>query len=116
MFVRLRRPRTPRRFPFGLRSIRATLIYVTAAAWDRQRPVTRQALVEIADPVRPIDWVPPDLMPPERRRPTAGGMGGQILFHEIHHRARVMAMLRQVGVAAQNLDSSVLMTERLPFA
>jgi len=58
-----------------------------ARAWDARRPVTRQALSEISDPVRPIDWVRADLTPPERWRLTARGMGGQILFHEIHHRA-----------------------------
>ena len=43
---------------------------------------------------------------------TAGGIAGQLLFHEVHHRAQVMAMLRQAGVAAENLDYSVLMWER----
>jgi uncharacterized damage-inducible protein DinB len=28
----------------------------------------------------------------------------QMLMHEVHHRAQVMAMLRQFGVEAQNLD------------
>ena len=78
--------------------------------------MTRQALSEISDPVRPIDWVRADLTPPERWRLTARGMGGQILFHEIHHRAQVMAMLRQVGIPAENLDYSVLMVQRLPLA
>ena len=87
-----------------------------AHAWDARRPVTRQALSEISDPVRPIDWVRADLTPPERWRLTARGMGGQILFHEIHHRAQVMAMLRQVGIPAENLDYSVLMVQRLPLA
>jgi hypothetical protein len=57
-----------------------------------------------------------DLTPPERWRLTAGGVGGQILFHEIHHRAQVMVMLRQIGIAAENLDYSILMMQRLPLA
>ncbi len=28
----------------------------------------------------------------------------QMLMHEVHHRAQVMAMLRQLGIEAQNLD------------
>ncbi len=28
----------------------------------------------------------------------------QMLFHEVHHRAQAMAMLRQLGIEAQNLD------------
>ncbi|HKV44310.1 MAG TPA: DinB family protein [bacterium] len=46
----------------------------------------------------------------------AGGLAGQILFHEIHHRAQIMAMLRQAGVAAQNLDYTMLMVQRVPLA
>ena len=80
------------------------------------RPCGITALSEISDPDRPIDWVRADLTPPERWRLTARGMGGQILFHEIHHRAQVMAMLRQVGIPAENLDYSVLMVQRLPLA
>ena len=52
--------------------------------------------------------------PPVRMRATAGGVASQLLFHEVHHRAQVMAMLRQVGVAAENLDYGVLMFERSP--
>jgi uncharacterized damage-inducible protein DinB len=28
----------------------------------------------------------------------------QLLLHEVHHRAQAMAMLRQLGIAAQDLD------------
>jgi uncharacterized damage-inducible protein DinB len=31
-----------------------------------------------------------------------------------HHRAQVMAMLRQAGAKAENLDYSLLMEERTP--
>ncbi len=47
--------------------------------------------------------------------PAAGRIAGQLLFHEVHHRAQVMAMLRQVGVKAENLDYSVLIFERIPI-
>jgi uncharacterized damage-inducible protein DinB len=42
-------------------------------------------------------------------RTTTGGVAAQLCFHEIHHRAQAMAMLRQLGVAAQDLDYSFLM-------
>ena len=84
------------------------------AAWDRQRPVTRETLASIGDPNRPIEYVTKFFQPPMRIRTVAGGIAGQLLFHEIHHRAQVMAMLRQVGVKAENLDYSLLMMERLP--
>jgi uncharacterized damage-inducible protein DinB len=52
--------------------------------------------------------------PPRRTRTTAGGIAGQLLFHEVHHRAQVMTMLRLAGVPAQNLDYSRLVWERTP--
>jgi uncharacterized damage-inducible protein DinB len=33
-----------------------------------------------------------------------GEIAVQMLMHEVHHRAQAMAMLRQLGVEAQNLD------------
>jgi uncharacterized damage-inducible protein DinB len=79
-----------------------------AAAWDRRRPVTRGALVDLGDPHRPT-------APPVRLQLTKGGLAGSILFHEIHHRARAMAMLRRCGIAAQNLGYGMLVAERIPI-
>lgn len=87
-----------------------------AAAWDAQRALTRQTLVNLGDPGRRIEVVSRTFTPPVRIRTTAGGLAGQLLFHEVHHRAQVMAMLRQVGVKAENLDYSVLVFERTPLS
>ena len=86
-----------------------------AAAWMRQAPATRQALARIDDPRHSIGYLSRLFVPPMRTRTTAGGIAGQLLFHEVHHRAQVMAMLRQAGVAAENLDYSVLVWERTPI-
>ncbi len=86
-----------------------------ASAWDRQRPVTRQALANLGDPVRPVEYVARTFTPPTRIRTTVGGIAGQLLLHEVHHRAQVMAMLRQAGVKAENLDYSILVFERTPL-
>ncbi len=85
-----------------------------AATWDKQRPATHQALASLGEPARPIEVISRVFSPPTRIRTTAGGIAGQLLFHEVHHRAQVMAMLRQVGVKAENLDYSVLIFERTP--
>jgi uncharacterized damage-inducible protein DinB len=85
-------------------------------AWEHQGPITRGALDRIDDPTQRIEYVSRSFTPPMRTRTTAGGIAGQLLFHEIHHRAQVMAMLRQVGVAAENLDYSRLVWERTPIA
>ncbi len=86
------------------------------AAWDRQRPVTRKALVDLGDPSRTVEFIARMFTPPMRIRTTAGGLAGQLLFHEIHHRAQVMAMLRQAGVKAENLDYGILAVERTPLS
>jgi uncharacterized damage-inducible protein DinB len=100
--------------PFTVQRLPEFEVFV--AAWDRQRPVTRQALAALRDPARAIEAVSRAFTPPMRIRTTAGGIAGQLLFHEVHHRAQVMAMLRQVGVRAENLDYSVLEFERTPLA
>lgn len=86
-----------------------------ASGWDAQRPITRQALANVGDTARVIEAVT-RVAPRMRIRALAGGIAGQLLFHEIHHRAQVMAMLRQVGVKAENLDYSLLIYERTPVA
>jgi hypothetical protein len=39
-----------------------------------------------------------------RVRFTPETLAFQLFYHEVHHRAQVMAMLRQLGVAAEGLD------------
>jgi uncharacterized damage-inducible protein DinB len=48
----------------------------------------------------------------QRVSATAGDLVTQLLFHEVHHRAQAMAMLRLQGIEAQNLDYSGLMFKR----
>jgi uncharacterized damage-inducible protein DinB len=85
------------------------------AAWERQAPVTRRALADLGESRRPVEFVSQMGPKPSRVRTTAGGLAGQLLMHEVHHRAQIMAMLRQTGVAAENLDYSALVWERTPL-
>lgn len=82
------------------------------SAWTEQQSVTRHVLAEMGNPDRVMEGIARTVTPPVRIRATVGGLAGQLLFHEIHHRAQVMAMLRQVGVKAENLDYSILIFER----
>jgi uncharacterized damage-inducible protein DinB len=43
---------------------------------------------------------------------SKGEIGVQMLMHEVHHRAQVMAMLKQLGVEAQNLDYIAFVARR----
>jgi uncharacterized damage-inducible protein DinB len=87
-----------------------------AAAWRAHEPATRHVLATIGDPGRRVEYVSRNVSPPQRIRTTAGGIAGQLLFHEVHHRAQVMAMLRLAGVPVQDLDYSRLIWERTPAA
>lgn len=82
------------------------------AAWAAQQPTTRDALAGLGNPDRPVEYVSRNFTPPRRTHTTAGGIAGQLLFHEVHHRAQVMTMLRLAGVSAQDLDYSRLMWAR----
>jgi uncharacterized damage-inducible protein DinB len=79
------------------------------AAWRELVEDTRRTLRRITDWSKPVEYLP---NPKVRVRTITGGIAGQLLFHEIHHRAQAMAMLRMLGVPAENLDYSILMVER----
>ncbi len=137
-----------REFPFGAKSIRATLQEIAAGewnynrrlrgekmpaqltdhpfapflktefaplerAWQGQAEETRGTLREITDWNKRVEYLPfRPQRPTQRIRATTGGVATQLLFHEIHHRAQAMAMLRQLGIPAQNLDYGILKFER----
>jgi len=135
-------------FPFGLGSIRATLLHVAAAewayverlagrdfplsdapftverlpelepfvrAWDAQAAKTGTALRALGDPARPVEFISRAGPAPMRARATAGEIVLHMALHEVHHRAQVMAMLRQCGVRAENIDYSFLAFTRTPL-
>jgi uncharacterized damage-inducible protein DinB len=137
-----------REFPFGMKTIHATLVHTASAEWayghrmQGQQPAvadspftaaklpafgeleaawsalssrTRDILAGMDNWDAPVEYrmVLPNT-PAVRIRTTRSGVASQLLFHEVHHRAQVMAMLRQFGVAAQNLDYSALMFDRQP--
>lgn len=80
-------------------------------AWRDLAGWTARALKEEADWDRPVeDWWTTKRWK-RGVKTTAGGVAAQLLFHEIHHRAQVMAMLRHVGAPLQGLDYSLLKWE-----
>ena len=135
-------------FPFGLKTLRATLLEMAGAEWiygrrlggepipprpewpinaDRlptfgalepvwtaQEPRTRALLAGIGDWTQSREWL--SIAPPPGKRvvlaATLSDLVTQLVLHEVHHRAQAMAMLRQLGTAAQNLDYSILMFSR----
>ncbi|HLE77714.1 MAG TPA: DinB family protein [bacterium] len=81
------------------------------AAWRDLAVWTARALKEETDWDRPVeDWWTTKRWK-RGVKTTAGGVATQLLFHEIHHRAQVMAMLRPLGAPLQGLDYSLLKWE-----
>lgn len=82
------------------------------AAWSAHAPVTTRTLAEIADWETPFEY---RVTQPNKTivfTVTPADVATQLCFHEVHHRAQAMAMLRQLGVAAQNLDYNAFMYGR----
>jgi uncharacterized damage-inducible protein DinB len=72
--------------------------------WTAQAPQTRATLAGISD------WAQTVTRRVEQgdkviiSTASKADLATQMLMHEVHHRAQAMAMLRQLGVEAQNLD------------
>src|SRR6266852_5521055 len=116
------------KFPFGRKSLRATLVEIPMSEWSYIRRMREEPTGLKSQEDHPFwqyyktDFAPLETAwrelveylpnPKVRVRTITGGIAGQLLFHEIHHRAQAMAMLRMLGVPAENLDYSILMVER----
>lgn len=74
------------------------------AAWKEQTPKVRATLSGITNWDKEIERRVTDGGKTKVITVTLGEAAMQMLMHEVHHRAQAMAMLRQLGVEAQNLD------------
>jgi uncharacterized damage-inducible protein DinB len=82
-------------------------------AWTEMQPETRAMISAERDWDRSLEF---EFTTADGRtwhyKGTAGGQLMQMYYHEVHHRAQIMSMLRMLGVAAQNLDYSAFAFER----
>ncbi|MDQ7859642.1 MAG: DinB family protein [Armatimonadota bacterium] len=135
-----------REFPFGKRTLSATLAHIALSEWfyalrltrktppprsgwplDEDRPPpfaeleavwlaqarrTRAAIAGVEDWSRELEYTVRWDGTPVVITVSPGDIFSQLLIHEAHHRAQAMAMLRQLGVAAEDLDYNVLMYRR----
>ena len=125
-----------REFPFGLKSVRATLIHLANAEWLHAKLVRGEEVMDrpfSADSHPDFASLPGawQALEPDTRRwlesetdwqrriettvrrsdgtvvriaATPETLAFQFFYHEVHHRSQVMAMLRQMGIAAEGLD------------
>jgi uncharacterized damage-inducible protein DinB len=85
------------------------------AAWAKQAERTRAAVAAVRDWEAPIGYrITNDEGRPEIMSPSAADIFTQLAFHEVHHRAQVMNILRQLGITAEDLDFNTLMYPRRP--
>jgi len=83
------------------------------AAWTEQAPRTRAALGEVRDWRADIEYlVIGDDGKALHVTSSAGGLFTQLVLHEVHHRAQALNMLRQLGVATQDLDFNAMTFRR----
>jgi len=103
--VRLREEPMPR--PFSWKELPMNQHAAFAGleqAWAEQVPRTRATLAELTDLEKVVET---RMYGRKRVRiliAKKGDIATQLLLHEVHHRAQAMAMLRHLGVAAQDLD------------
>ncbi|MDR7523578.1 MAG: DinB family protein [Armatimonadota bacterium] len=94
---------------------RMTVFAQVESAWRTLAGETRALLGQITDWDALVEsrmYPQGPANPAVRVRATKAGIASQLVFHEVHHRSQVMSMLKQLGVAAQNLDYSALMFDR----
>lgn len=85
------------------------------AEWTRQAARTTAAIEAVRDWDAPIEYrITNDDGRPEIITTSAADIFTQLAFHEIHHRAQAMNILRHLGVTAEDIDYNALMYTRRP--
>jgi len=83
---------------------------VVESTWTDQAAHTRSVLAAVDDWNREIQYQTlPDLGPQRTITTTPANLVTQIAFHEVHHRAQALNMLRHLGVATTDVDFNTLM-------
>lgn len=81
-------------------------------AWAQQASRTRATIAEIADWAKDFEYRTNWDERPTIVTVSPEEMFTQLVLHEVHHRAQAMAMLRQFGIAAEDLDYNGMMYRR----
>lgn len=86
------------------------------AAWNAQSGETRDALSRARDWSAEFEYrVTDDNGQVQVVSASAEDIFTQLVLHEVHHRAQVMNMLRQLEVAIDDLDFNAMMYKRRPL-
>jgi uncharacterized damage-inducible protein DinB len=83
---------------------------VVESTWTKQAAHTRAVLAAVDNWTGAVTYQTlPDLGPQRTITTTPADLATQIALHEVHHRAQVLNILRQLGVATSDLDFNALM-------
>lgn len=85
---------------------------VLEAEWNQQAGRTRAVLAAVGDWNAEIEYRSMWGDPPPIIIASAADLFTQLAFHEVHHRAQAMNMLRQLGAALDDIDYNTLMFQR----
>ena len=85
---------------------------VLESAWQEQASHTRNVIAAIRDWRAPLEYVTTRGEKPMIVTATPGDLFTQLALHKVHHRAQVMNMLRQLGVALADIDYDSIMFQR----
>ena len=89
---------------------------VVEATWTAQAKNIRESIAAQRDWHRTIAWLsfPDDTRGNKRFHITctAGDLITQLALHEVHHRAQIMMMLRELSKPLEDLDYNALMFDR----
>ncbi len=84
------------------------------AAWIEQAPRTRAALGAMRDWSTDLEYRVDGDQGARIIAASPSDIFTQLVLHEVHHRAQAMNMLRQLGIAAEDIDFNTMMYKRRP--
>lgn len=86
------------------------------AAWEVQAAETKRVIRDVRDWQDKLSYeVTSDTGERHRIRASPADQFSQLFEHEVHHRAQVMNMLRQLGQSVGDVDYNMTMYERETF-
>jgi uncharacterized damage-inducible protein DinB len=87
---------------------------VLEPAWKEQASRTRAVLSAVSDWNKTIEYQTMFSNPPQIITASLADQFTQLAFHEVHHRAQVLNILRQLDVKLEDIDYNALMKKRRP--
>ena len=110
---RIERRDVPPYEEWSIREEEAPAFAALEAAWSKQDVETRVALNAVRDWNTPFEYrVIDDEGKQKIVTASAGDLFTQLVLHEVHHRAQAMSMLRELGVALDDIDFNTTMYPR----